>query len=700
VADVSGSTRGRLMLNVTRHSDIAMAVAVVGILITLVIPLPTMLLDVLLTVNIAFSLTVLMLVLSAKTPLEFSTFPSLLLCATLFRLSLNVASTRLILLEGDAGEVIHAFGNFVVGGNLVVGLVVFLILVIIQFVVITKGSGRISEVAARFTLDAMPGKQMAIDADLNAGLITEEVARDRRKMIGNETEFYGAMDGSSKFVRGDAIAGIIITLVNIFGGMIVGLLGKMSISEAIRTYSILTVGDGLVTQIPSLIIATAAGILITKTSSDSSLGHDLAGQLLSRPKSLLIASGILMFFGMIPGLPKVPFFILSVVCASIYFLSRSSAAEKGAEEKTGKTEKETEKKRLPEPAKEVKVPRVDRISVEVGYQLVPLVDPSKTGGLLDRISGLRRQFARKLGFVVPPIRFKDNVQLDSNTYSIRIKGEEVARGELMTGHLLAIDSGAASGALPGIDTTEPAFGLPAKWIEEQQRHTAELSGFTVIDPASVLITHVSETLKTHSHEIISREDVQGLVEDLKQTAPTVVNELIPNIMTLGAVQKVLRALLKEGIPICDLGTVLESLSDHASTCKDTAVLAEFVRQTLSRTICSQHVDQDGVLQTVSLDPSLEQEIARTVQTSDQGGGVAMEPHLAQQFFEELPKVLQKAMAAGSDVVLLTSAAIRRHVKTLTTRVLPGLAVVSYNEIAPGVEVETCGVLSLPVGAET
>jgi len=670
-------------MRMAQHSDIALAAAVVMVLVVLILPLPPPLLDILLTINISFAMVVLLVTLNASESLEFSTFPSLLLFVTLFRLALNVASTRLILLNGFAGQVITAFGDFVVGGNIVVGMIVFLILVIIQFVVITKGAGRISEVAARFTLDAMPGKQMAIDADLNAGLITEEQARERREKIAREAEFYGAMDGASKFVRGDAIAGIIITIINILGGIIIGALKGMPVAEALKTYSILTVGDGLVSQIPSLIIATASGILITKASSKNNLSRDMTSQIFRQPKSMLIAAGILLFFGLVPGLPNIPFFVMAAVLVLLNLIARraSRLAQAAATEKAA-----AESQAQPEPGDPDNLQElleVDRLSVEVGYRLIPLVAPDSGGGLLDKIAAIRKRLAKSLGFVIPAVRIRDNVQLEPDAYSILLRGSTIGSGRLAVDSLLAMDSGNVVEKVPGTPTTEPAFGLPALWIDPAHKELAELNGYTVIEPITVLVTHFSELVKRHAHEMLCREDVAKLVENVKAESPTVVNELIPNLLPLSAVQRILANLLEEKVPIVDLPAILEAAADYADKTKDPDTLTELVRQRLARTISARYAP-DGVLQAIALAPQLEEEL---MQKTSQD---AVEPALAERLVRDISDAFRKTVTSGKDAVVLTSALIRRRVRSLLGNTLPDLAVLSYNELAPGVQVVPVG----------
>ena len=679
------TTGSTVWLRMLEHSDTALAIGVVAVLAVLVIPLPPVLLDVLLTVNISLALIVLMVVLSCGEPLDFSTFPSLLLFTTLLRLSLNVASTRLILLKGYAGDVILSFGNFVVGGNIVVGLVVFLILVIIQFVVITKGAGRISEVAARFTLDAMPGKQMAIDADLNAGLITEEQARERREKISQAAEFHGAMDGASKFVRGDAIAGIVITLVNIGGGLVIGLMNDMPISEAAKKYSILTVGDGLVSQIPSLIIATASGILITKASSKTNLSRDVTKQMASQPRPIGIAAAMLGLFALVPGLPTVPFAAMAVLFGVLYTVMRRHAAAPAQATEEQDAEEQTQAAATEERVEDLLV--LDRLSIEVGYRLVELVEPGSGASLLDQISAMRRKVASSLGFVLPPIRIKDNIQLDPETYTIRIRGQEIGQGQLRIGKLMAMDSGAGADPIEGETTTEPAFGLPALWIEPERRSEAEMAGYTVIEPVAVLITHLSELVKTNAYELLTREDTQALLDHLKERAPTVVKELVPGLLPVGVVQAVLQSLLHERVPILDLATILETLADHATQTKDPAILTEFARQSLARTICSSHLGRDGKLHAIYLDTQAEQRLLKSFTQADGAAQAPLDPGYTQALIQRIGKAVTDAYGHGLDPVVLTSSALRRHLSALVASALRGVSVVAYNEVLPTIDVD-------------
>ena len=683
------------MKSLFRHSEIVLAVGVLVILLVLIVPLPTFLLDIFITINISLSFLVLLVTLHVRRALEISSYPSLLLFLTLFRLALNVASTRLILMHAEAGQVIASFGNFVVGGNVVIGLVIFIILTVIQFIVITKGATRVSEVAARFTLDAMPGKQMSIDADLNSGAITEDEAKARRLEIAHEAEFYGSMDGASKFVSGDAIAGIVITIINIAGGIVIGgMMQGMKISEALSTYTLLTVGDGLVTQIPSLINAISAALLITKSSSKTSLGQDLFSQLFTVPRALGLAAVILVIFGLIPGLPKIPFFLISAIFFLLFLVSRKASP-------SGDVIKDIGEKTEVEPAKQLSEPedefesflQVDRLAIEVGYKLVPLVDPKKTGGVLSRINSLRKQLARDLGIIIPPIRLKDNLQLSSNGYSIKIKGQVVDKGELMPDSYLALGE-EGTVAIEGIKTTDPAYGLPGMWIAESKKDSAEAAGYTVIDPTSVLVTHLTEIIKTYAHEIITREDIQKLIDTTKKGSPTLVNELTTNVLPLGVVQEVAKNLLRERISIKDFVTILETLVDHAPMTKDPETLTEFVRQRLCRTLCGQYQSESNKISTISFEPGLEQRIISSIHDMGNKSVLALEPNYAQKVIDAITETIRSAYATSNNTVLLTSSALRNHIRKLTETALPYLPVLSYKEIAPGVQIESLGIVSL------
>ncbi len=670
-----------------KKTDIITALGLVAILLVMIVPIPPFLLDIMLTFNISFSLIILLVSMYVLKTLEFSVFPSLLLVATLFRLSLNVASTRLILLHGNqgplaAGRVINSFGQFVVGGNYVVGFIVFIILVVINFIVITKGAGRIAEVAARFTLDAMPGKQMSIDADLNAGLIDEAEARKRREEISLEADFYGAMDGASKFVRGDAIAAIIITIINILGGLIIGVFQKkMPLAKAACTYTILTVGDGLVSQIPALIVSTAAGIIISRAASEANLGYEMGKQVFSHPRAVSTASAIILGFGLIPGLPHIPFIILGLLVGILGYLN-SKAQKTALEEKTESEHPEEET---------VEIPPLDPIGLEIGYRLISLVDASQGGDLLERIKMVRKKYAKEMGFILPPVRIKDNLELGPNAYSILIKGIEIAKGELMLRHHLAINPGNIKEKIEGIDTKEPVFGLPAKWIPDKEVKRAKALGYTVVDPITVLITHFTEVVKWHCHELLDREEVQRLLDNLKATHPRVVEELVPNLLSLGGVQKVLQNLLKEQVPIRDLATILEALADYAPLIKDLDVLTEYVRERLGRFIVKQY-QSNGTLHVVMLDQEIEDLIEKSIQQTDFGNYPALAPDVANRIIAEINKNVANLTNQGHLPIILCSPKIRRHFKRLTERSIPNLIVLSYSEVPDNVKIKSVGLV--------
>lgn len=677
---------------IMRHSDILVAVAVVTIVIMMIIPLPPVILDVFLALNITISLVIVMVAIYNIEPLQFSVFPSLLLITTLFRLALNVSATRLILLQGFAGEVITAFGNFVVGGNAVVGFIVFIILVIIQFIVITKGAERVAEVAARFTLDAMPGKQMSIDADLNAGLIGDTEARDRRRKIQREADFYGAMDGASKFVKGDAIAAIVIIVINIVGGFAIGMLDRgMSLTQALQTYTLLTVGEGLVNQIPALLISTATGIVVTRAASDSNLGQDISSQLLSNPRAFIITGSVLLLLAMVPGLPGIPFLVLAACLFGAAYILKTTFKNAAETEINRQEEKENEDVRKPENV--FSLLQVDPMELEIGYSLIPLVDAGQGGDLLDRVVMIRRQCALELGVVVPTIRIRDNIQLKPNIYVIKIKGVEIARGELMPDHYLAMDAGGGYEEISGIDTVEPAFGLPAKWVPESARDNVELAGYTVVDPVSVLTTHLTEIIKSHADELLGRQEVQALIDTVKQNYSAVVEELIPNILSIGDVQKVLAKLLRERISIRDMVTILETLADYAPLTKETEILTEYVRQALARQISKQYVVKN-VLTCITVDPQLENTIQSAAQRSEQGVYVPLEPQTMQTLINNLSTEIAKLTTAGYLPIVLTSPAVRLYFRKLTERAAPNLVVLSYAEIEPRIEIQALGMVKL------
>ncbi len=679
---------------IQKYSDVLIAVAIIIIVVMMIIPLPTLLLDLLICLNITIALLVVMSVIYNKEALDLSIFPSLLLVTTLFRLALNISSTRLILLDGYAGEVITAFGNFVVGGNAVVGFIVFIILVGINFIVITKGSERVAEVSARFTLDAMPGKQMAIDADLNQGAITDAQAKVRREKIQHEADFFGAMDGASKFVKGDAIAAIVIMLINITGGFVIGMLQRnLSAVQALQQYTLLTVGEGLVSQIPALLISTATGLIVTRAGAEGNLGADMVSQLFRNDRIFFILSGVLAFFAIVPGLPGIPFSVLAVLC---FFIGRALKKSAGAAETPAEKQEKAvqqQKKKATSPENIVSLLQVDPMELEIGYSLIPLVDQGQGGDLLDRIVMIRRQCALELGLVVPTIRIRDNIQIKPNAYIIKLKGVEIAKGELMLDHYLAMNSGTVFEEVPGIETTEPAFGLPALWIPESEREQAELNGYTVVDAVSVLATHLTEVIKSHAAEILGRQETQNLVDNLKKSNKTLVDEVIPDLLTVGEVQKVLQNLLDERISIRDMETIFEVLSDYARATKDTEILTEYVRHAMARQITQANV-QNGQLPCVTLDPALENRIAGGVQRTDRGSYISLDPDSMKKLIESLNTELQKLTNMGYQPIVLTSPAVRLYFRKLVERSVPGIIVLSQAEIEQSVEIQILGVVTI------
>ncbi|PKK84413.1 MAG: flagellar biosynthesis protein FlhA [candidate division Zixibacteria bacterium HGW-Zixibacteria-1] len=673
----------------TGRSDIILAVAVIAIIGVLVIPIPPGLLDFALAFNITFSLVILLSTLYIRRPLDLSVFPGMLLIVTLLRLALNVASTRLILGTGYAGEVINSFGNFVVKGNYVVGFIVFMILVIIQFVVITKGAGRISEVAARFTLDAMPGKQMAIDADLNAGLINETEAKTRRKEIADEADFYGAMDGASKFVRGDAIAGILITMINVVGGFVIGILMQgHSVSEALRMYTLLSVGDGLVTQIPALIVSTSAGIIVTRTASTSNMGTDLAKQLTGQPRAIMIASVMLILFGIVPGMPTIPFIVLGAGVGAVGYMTSESMKKKKLEEQ--RTILQASQVEQPERTEDLL--KVDALEVEIGYGLIPLVDTNQGGDLLERVSSIRRQLAIEMGIIVPPIRIRDNVQLNPNQYRVKVKGIEAAKYELMLDHIMAINPGFVRDELDGFRTTEPAFGMSAVWVIPNFRETAESRGYTIVEPSAVLATHLTEIIKISAPDLLSRQDVSHLMETLKEDNPSLVSEIIPNVVPLSVVQKVLQTLLSERIPIRDMATIMETITDIYPGTKETDVLAEYVRMSMKRQITEMYKDKDNKIYVFTIDPSVEQMLTDSVQHTKQGLMLVTPPAETEKLIKAIGKQMGNTEAQGRTPICLSSPNIRLALKRLAEATYPSLVILSYNEISNNVEVISNGIV--------
>jgi flagellar biosynthesis protein FlhA len=679
-----------------KNVDLLMAIAILSVLAVMIIPLPAFLLDLALVLSLASSILILLVSLYAKKALDFSVFPSLLLLTTLFRLSLNVATTRLILSEGHngssaAGAVVHAFGSFVVGDNYIIGFIVFMILIIINFVVITKGSGRVAEVAARFTLDAMPGKQMSIDADLNAGLINEEQARRRRKEIEGEADFYGAMDGASKFVRGDAIAGIIIMLVNVVGGLLIGILQHgLEIAMAAETYTKLTIGDGLVSQIPALIISTAAGIIVTRKGDEDDMGKEVVSQLFLNPRALYIGGGVVAFLGLVPGLPIIPFMTLAIGFAGIGWIvdrfqkEEAIESKKRADEAAAKPEKEKVETLLP----------LDLVELEVGYGLINIVESQQSGDLLERIVSIRKQFALDMGIIVPSIHIRDNLQLEPGEYRVLIKGNRVGGGTLRPDYLLAMDPGNTSSRVDGIPTKEPAFGLDALWIGKSTREEAELSGYTVVDLPTVMATHLTEILRTHAHELLGRQEVAGLIENLKKSYPKVVEDLIPDPLSVGIVVKVLQNLLREQVSIRDLLTIFETLADEASRTKEPDILTETVRRALARSISAKYKDDRSKLSVMNLDPKLEELISNSLLQTDQGVQLVMDPRTASDMIEGIATTIERHPEIAGQPLLLVSPTTRRHIAKLTNRFIPQLVVLSHNEISTDVNIRSIATVEI------
>jgi flagellar biosynthesis protein FlhA len=673
---------------ITRQRDLIVVVGVVSMLLVMVIPLPTFLLDMLISLDLCLSLVVLLVTMYNREALEFTVFPSLLLVVTLFRLSLNIAATRLILGQGYAGRVIEVFGTFVTAGNPVVGFIIFIIIMLVQFIVITKGAGRIAEVAARFTLDAMPGKQMAIDADLNSGLINEEQARSRRLKISREADFYGAMDGAAKFVRGDAIAAIIITLINIIGGFIVGIWQQgMSFQDSLLTFTRLTIGDGLVTQIPALMISTGTGMLVSRAASLSNLGEEISSQLFSYPKTLAITSAVMLFFACVPGFSKLPFILLALGTASMAY--------------SGFIGKREERRKAVEPKPVVKGEEkvedylhVDPMELEIGYGLIPIVDVKQGGDLLDRITMVRRQIALEMGIVIPPIRIRDNIQLKPNEYRIKIRTLIAGKGELMSGAYLAMDPGTVTKKVRGIETVEPAFGLPALWITESQKETADMAGYTVVELPAVLATHLTEIVKRNAHKLLSRQDVKTLIETVKESNSAVVEELIPGMLSLGDVHKILQNLLRERVSIRDLSHIFETLADFAHKNKNTDVLTEYVRNGCATQLCNQYKDESNVIPVLTVDPNLEAKLESSLQETETGFRLGLSPGDVGRIMEKIGAQIDKMKAKNEMPLIICSPTIRGQLKRLTESNYPDLIVLSYNEIIPGIEIRSSGMVMM------
>ncbi len=679
---------------------------VIFIVIAIIIPLPSWLMDFMILLNISLSLIILVMTMFIKEALEFSVFPTVLLLTTVLRLSLNVSTTRGILSRGYAGEVISAFGNFVMGGDAIVGFLIFIIIVLVNFIVITKGSERVSEVAARFTLDAMPGKQMAIDADLNAGIINEEQAKKRRSNIQREADFYGSMDGATKFVKGDAIMSIVTTLVNLIGGVIIGMVrGGGDFNTILNTYSLATVGDGLCSQIPALLISVATGMIVTRAASEDSLINDLKSQFTAQPFVLMIAGIVMVVMMVIPGFPTVVCLILGVLLILAAFLLNRNK-KKMAELELAQRKKAEEKEMEKLPADNdyyrdidnvFKLLNVEPIEMEFGYSLLRLVDEKSGGNFIERVVIFRKQFALDMGMVIPSVRMTDNPEINPNMYIIKIKGEEVARGEILVDHYLALDSGDVTQQIEGIDTVEPAFGLPAKWISEDKKIMADVAGYTLIDPVSVMITHWSEIMKRYAHELLSRQDVSTMLDNVKKTNPIVVDDIIPKVISVGYLQKILANLLKEGIPIRDLETILETIGDHSNVLKDTDIITEYVRQSLKRTITHRFAEANS-LRVITIDTQIEDLIVSSVKKSDQGSYLAMPPDMIQRIVTASNREIDKIKDVIPTVIVLTSPVVRIYYKKLTEQFIPNITVLSYSEIDSTAQIQAIGNISLNTAA--
>jgi flagellar biosynthesis protein FlhA len=682
--------------SLTQNSDVFVGIGLMLILSVMIIPVSPWFLDLMIALTLAISILILLVAVYTKKPLDFSTFPSVLLVMTLFRLSINVASTRNILLRGGsdgtaaAGEIIRSFGEFVVEGNFLVGLIVFIILVVINFMVITKGAGRVAEVAARFTLDAMPGKQMAIDADLNAGLINDSEAKQRRKEVGEEADFYGSMDGASKFVRGDAIAGIMITGINILAGIIVGVIqNDMDLAAAAETFTLLTVGDGLVSQIPAIIISTAAGIIATRNNDDKNLGSQIGKQFQLHPKAIYISATVLGIFAIIPGLPKVPFLTISIL---LFYTANKVEKSTAKELQDAKDVEIEDNKTTPEKLEDL-LP-VELIELEVGYGLVNLVDSEQNGDLLERITHIRKQFVLDWGVIVPSVRIKDNLELKPGGYSLKIKGIEVTAGELMPDHFMAMDPGTVIEKIDGIETVEPVFGLPAVWIIEDQKEDAQYNGYTVVDLSTVVATHITEILKSNLYELFGRQELVTVLDTFKESHPKIVTDLVPDILNLGQILKVLQNLLREGVSVRDLRTILEALAEQGSTIKDADSLTEFARQALYRTITESIKSEQGDIPLFTLDRGIEESIAQNLVQTDQGQQLSLDPRVTQTILASLNERIEEATSMGEKMVVLCSPVIRNHFKRLTEKFIPNLVVVSHNELSPDANIRSLGTVRL------
>ncbi|PFP30764.1 flagellar biosynthesis protein FlhA [Bacillus sp. AFS073361] len=673
--------------------DLSVLVLVILIVAMMIIPMPILLLDFLLMVNISLSLMILLVAMNAKEPLEFSIFPTAILLTTLFRLALNVSTTRSILSKADGGHVIETFGSFVIGGSPVVGFVVFLILVVIQFIVITKGSERVAEVAARFTLDAMPGKQMSIDADMNAGLISEQDARTRRKKVEMEADFYGAMDGASKFVKGDAIAGIIILLINVIGGFIIGMvIHGMAFAESASTFTLLSVGDGLVSQIPALLISTATGITVTRAASDGNLGSDIMNQIFQYPKLLYIVAGTIFMFGLLTPIGILLTLPVSGVLAySAYTMQRNRKKEDLDKEQA---EIEASDEDISSPEKVINLLQLDTLELEIGYGLIPLADQKQGGDILDRIVMVRRQFAMELGLVIPTIRIRDNLQLPPNEYVLKFRGNRIASGEVYLDHFLAMNKEANEEGMEGIPVIEPAFGLPAIWVSLEAKQKAELLGYMIVDPPSVIATHLTEVLKRYAYQLLRREETKELIDNLKETHPNLVDELVPNLLSVGEIQKVLQNLLREQVSIRDLAAIFETLADFAAYTKEPRVLTEYVRQSLTRQITEQYADE-GVIHVLTAGATLEKGISDCIQQTEAGAHyLSMDPQTSRKITQELHEQINRVVKAGSQPIFLTSPSIRMYLKQLVDKIIPTVPVLAYTELEPDIEIQNIGVVNI------
>ena len=681
-----------------KASDVSVALLILAFLVIIIFPPSVFLMDFLLIINISVCIIILLFSLYVKDPVDFSVFPTILLFITVFRLGLNLASTRLILggtattPPGYAGQIIKTFGEVVVGGNLAVGVVAFLIILIVQFMVITKGAERVAEVCARFTLDAMPGKQMAIDADLNSGLIDEEQARGRREKIQHEADFHGAMDGASKFIKGDAIAGLLVTFINFIGGVIVGMVSMgLPIGDVLEIFTIATIGDGLITQIPALLVSTASGIIITRSGRGATFGSEMAKQITGQPHAIIMGGVLLVIVSLVPGLPTVPMWIIAAILMIVGYVINTRNQKAAVVEVHEEEEVAAEEKRKPESV--TTLLQVDPIELEFGYGIVPMVDVSQGGDLLDRVVMIRRQCALDMGIIVPAIRLRDNIQLSTNAYSIKIKGVEIARGEVMADHLLALSSGDVEEEIYGIPTVEPTFGLPALWIPRSEREEAEILGYSTVDPPSVIATHLTEVIKRFGHELLNRQQVQTLIENLKKTQPALVDEVVPKMFSFGEIQKILANLLSENVPIRDMATIIEALGDYGNLTRDTDLLTEYVRQALKRSISKRFIPDD-VAYAITLDPSLEQLIIDSTKQSEHGSYLAIEPMQVHSIFDKLRTMIEAMKNKGRTPVILTSPLVRRQFRKISEQISPELAVLSYNEIESSVEVFSEGVVKL------